>query len=99
MSLVTLINWLHCTGSQGEKGAGTCAAPPYGHSGSRCFSRLTGTDEERTLTRLRALGSDLIEPTIVVRNGRVVKRTGDGILIEFRSVVDAVRSPSRCRTA
>src|SRR6059058_1909014 len=55
------------------------------------FSRLTGTDEERTLARLRALRSDVIDPTIAVYNGRVVKRTGDGALVEFRSVVDAVR--------
>jgi adenylate cyclase len=55
------------------------------------FSRLTGTDEDRTLARLRALRSDLIDPTIEVHRGRVVKRTGDGALVEFRSVVDAVR--------
>jgi len=55
------------------------------------FSRLTGSDEEGTLARLRALRSDLIDPTIAVHHGRVVKRTGDGVLIEFRSVVDAVR--------
>ena len=55
------------------------------------FSRLAGADEDRILARLRALRSDLIDPTIAVHNGRVVKRTGDGILIEFRSVVDAVR--------
>src|ERR1700724_131464 len=55
------------------------------------FSRLAGADEDRTLARLRALRSDLIDPTIAVHNGRVVKRTGDGILVEFRSVVDAVR--------
>src|SRR5215472_3132319 len=55
------------------------------------FSRLTRADEDRTLARLRALRSDLIDPTIAVHNGRIVKRTGDGILIEFRSVVDAVR--------
>jgi len=55
------------------------------------YSRLTGADEDRTLARLRALRSDLIDPTIAVHNGRVVKRTGDGILVEFRSVVDAVR--------
>jgi TolB-like protein/class 3 adenylate cyclase len=55
------------------------------------FSRLAGADEDRTLARLRALRSDLIDPTIAVHNGRVVKRTGDGILAEFRSVVDAVR--------
>src|SRR6201982_712338 len=55
------------------------------------YSRLAGADEERTLARLRALRSDLIDPTIAVHRGRVVKRTGDGSLIEFRSVVDAVR--------
>ena len=55
------------------------------------FSRLTGADEDRTLARLRNLRSDLIDPTIAVHKGRVVKRTGDGAIIEFRSVVDAVR--------
>ena len=55
------------------------------------FSRLTGADEDRTLARLRSLRSDLIDPTISVHNGRVVKRTGDGAIVEFRSVVDAVR--------
>ena len=55
------------------------------------FSRLTGVDEDRPLARLRALRSDLIDPTISVHNGRVFKRTGDGALVEFRSVVDAVR--------
>jgi class 3 adenylate cyclase len=57
------------------------------------YSRLAGADEERTLARLRALHSDLFDPTIAVHHGRVVKRTGDGVLIEFRSVVDAVRVP------
>src|SRR5450432_2486018 len=55
------------------------------------FSRMTGVDEDRTLARLRALRSDLIDPIVAVHNGHVFKRTGDGILIEFRSVVDAVR--------
>jgi len=55
------------------------------------FSRLTGADEDRTLARLRALRSDLIDPTIAVHKGRVFKRTGDGAIVEFRSVVDAVR--------
>src|SRR5512137_82130 len=55
------------------------------------YSRLTSADEDRTLARLRALRSDLIDPTIAVHHGRVVKRTGDGALVEFRSVVDAVR--------
>ena len=55
------------------------------------YSRLAGTDEDRILARLRALRSDLIDPIVAVHNGRVVKRTGDGAIVEFRSVVDAVR--------
>ena len=55
------------------------------------YSRLAGADEDRTLSRLRGLRSDLIDPAIAVHHGRVVKRTGDGALVEFRSVVDAVR--------
>src|ERR1700722_3429514 len=55
------------------------------------YSRLAGADEERILARLRALRSDLIDPTISVHHGRIVKRTGDGSIIEFNSVVDAVR--------
>src|SRR5271168_2328146 len=55
------------------------------------FSRLAGADEDGTLARLRALRSDLTDPTIAVHNGRVVKRTGDGLIAEFRSGVDAVR--------
>jgi adenylate cyclase len=55
------------------------------------YSRLAGADEERILARLRALRSDLIDPTISLHHGRIVKRTGDGSIIEFNSVVDAVR--------
>jgi TolB-like protein/class 3 adenylate cyclase len=55
------------------------------------YSRLAGADEEGTLARLRALRGDLIDPAIAAHRGRIVKRTGDGSLIEFRSVVDAVR--------
>ena len=55
------------------------------------YSKLAAADEERTLARLRALRSDLFDPTTALHHGRVVKRTGDGVLIEFRSVVDAVR--------
>ena len=62
------------------------------------YSRLAGADEDRTLSRLRGLRSDLIDPAVDAHHGRIVKRTGDGSLIEFRSVVDAVRAPSRCRT-
>jgi adenylate cyclase len=55
------------------------------------YSRLAGADEDQTLARLRALRSDLIDPTIALHHGRTVKLTGDGALVEFRSVVDAVR--------
>jgi class 3 adenylate cyclase len=54
-------------------------------------SRLAGSDEERTLARLRGLRSDLIDPAIAAHHGRTVKRTGDGSLVEFRGVVDATR--------
>jgi TolB-like protein/class 3 adenylate cyclase len=55
------------------------------------YSRLIGTDEEGTLARLRALRRELIDPAIAAHRGRTVKLMGDGILIEFASVVDAVR--------
>jgi adenylate cyclase len=55
------------------------------------YSRLAGADEDRTLARLRGLRSDLIDPAVAAHHGRIVKRTGDGSMIEFRSVVDAVR--------
>ncbi|HET9413340.1 MAG TPA: adenylate/guanylate cyclase domain-containing protein [Pseudolabrys sp.] len=63
------------------------------------YSRLTGADEDRTLARLRALRSDLIDPTVAIHGGRIVKRTGDGALVEFRSVVDAVRCAIEVQTA
>ena len=62
------------------------------------YSRLAAADEDRTLSRLRALRSDLIDPTIAAHQGRIVKRTGDGIIIEFRSVVDAVRCAIEVQT-
>ena len=55
------------------------------------YSRLAGAGEVRTLARLRGLRSDLIDPAIAAHYGRVVKRTGDGSIIDFRSAVDAVR--------
>jgi adenylate cyclase len=55
------------------------------------YSRLAGADEEGTLARLRALRSELIDPAVAGHHGRTVKRTGDGSIVEFRSVVDAVR--------
>ena len=63
------------------------------------YTRLAGTDEDRILARMRALRSDLIDPTIAVHGGRVVKRTGDGAIVEFRSVVDAVRCALEVQTA
>ena len=55
------------------------------------YSRLTGADEEGTLRRLRQLRAELFDPAIEGSGGRIFKRTGDGILAEFTSVVDAVR--------
>src|SRR5215472_11306376 len=55
------------------------------------YSRLMGADEEGTLDRLKALRRELVEPTIAEHHGRIVKVTGDGMLVEFSSVVDAVR--------
>ena len=62
------------------------------------YSRLAGSDEERTLARLRGLRSDLFDPAIAAHHGRIVKRTGDGSIIEFRSVVDAVRCAIEVQT-
>jgi TolB-like protein len=56
------------------------------------YSRLTGADEEGTMRRLRVLRAELIDPAIQTNRGRIFKTMGDGILIEFASVVDAVRS-------
>jgi adenylate cyclase len=55
------------------------------------YSRLMGADEEGTLERLKTPRSELIDPNIAKHNGRIVKTTGDGLLVEFASVVDAVR--------
>jgi TolB-like protein/class 3 adenylate cyclase len=55
------------------------------------YSRLMGADEEGTLERLKALRRELLDPKIAEHHGRVVKTTGDGMLVEFASVVDAVR--------
>ena len=55
------------------------------------YSRLMGADEEGTHRRLRAHFAELVEPKISEHNGRTVKNTGDGLLAEFASVVDAVR--------
>jgi TolB-like protein len=55
------------------------------------YSRLMGADEEGTLERLKALRRELLDPRIAGHHGRIVKTTGDGMLVEFASVVDAVR--------
>ena len=60
------------------------------------YSRLMGEDEAGTLARLQAHRRELIDPKIAEHKGRIVKTTGDGILIEFASVVDAVPARSRC---
>jgi adenylate cyclase len=56
------------------------------------YSRLMGIDEEGTLARLKAARSTLVDPAIASHRGRIVKTTGDGMLVEFASAVDAVRS-------
>jgi TolB-like protein/class 3 adenylate cyclase/Flp pilus assembly protein TadD len=55
------------------------------------YSRLMGSDEEGTLTRLKAIRKALVDPTIASHRGRIVKTTGDGMLVEFASAVDAAR--------
>src|SRR5580698_4947226 len=62
------------------------------------YGHLASTDEERTLARLRTLLGDLIEPAIAAHHGRIVKRTGDGFIAEFRSVVDAARCAIEVQT-
>src|SRR3984893_6196252 len=63
------------------------------------YSRLIGADEEGTLNRLRSIRADLIDPKITEHRGRIVKTTGDGLLVEFASVVDAVRCATEIQTA
>src|SRR6202453_2024449 len=55
------------------------------------YSRLMGRDEERTLSQLKTFRKTLVDPAIVAHRGRIVKTTGDGMLVEFASAVDAVR--------
>jgi len=55
------------------------------------YSRLMGADEEGTLARLKAVRKALVDPTLAAHRGRIVKTTGDGMLVEFASAVDAVR--------
>src|SRR5712672_4582708 len=58
---------------------------------SNGYSRLMGLDEEGTLARLKAVRKALVDPTIAAHRGRIVKTTGDGMLVEFASAVDAAR--------
>src|SRR5437762_4597052 len=59
------------------------------------YSRLIGADEEGTLDRLRVIRAEVVDPSIAKDHGRVVKTTGDGLLVEFGSVVDALRSATQ----
>jgi adenylate cyclase len=61
------------------------------------YSRLIGVDEEGTLGRLKAIRAALIDPKIAQHHGRIVKTTGDGLLVEFGSVVDALRCATECQ--
>jgi adenylate cyclase len=63
------------------------------------YSLLMGADEEGTLERLKALRGDLIDPKIAQHHGRLVKTTGDGLLVEFASVIDAVRCAAEVQQA
>ena len=63
------------------------------------YSRLMGADEEETLARLKAHRRELIDPKIGEHRGRIVKTTGDGLLAEFASVVDAVRCAGEIQRA
>jgi adenylate cyclase len=63
------------------------------------YSRLMGADEEGTLERLKALRRELLDPKIAEHHGRIVKTTGDGMLVEFASVVDAVRCAAELQRA
>src|SRR6266852_253700 len=63
------------------------------------YSRLVEADEEGTLGRLKALRAEVIDPKIAGHKGRIVKTTGDGMLVEFASVVDALRCAAELQTA
>jgi class 3 adenylate cyclase len=63
------------------------------------YSRLIGADEEGTLARLKAHRRELIDPKITEHRGRIVKTTGDGLLVEFASVVDAMRCATEMQAA
>ena len=58
------------------------------------YSRLIGSDEERTIARLRSIRTQVVDPAIAANHGRLVRITGDGLLVEFASVIDALRCAS-----
>src|ERR1044072_6478005 len=63
------------------------------------YSRLMGSDESGTLAALKSLRQEVIDPAIASHGGRIVKTTGDGLLLEFSSVVNAVRCAVEVQTA
>jgi adenylate cyclase len=63
------------------------------------YSRLIGADEEGTLNRLRSIRAEVVDPSIAQYRGRIVKTTGDGLLVEFSSVVDALRCATEIQNA
>jgi adenylate cyclase len=63
------------------------------------YSRLIGADEGGTLEALKAIRAQLIDPAIAAHNGRLVKTTGDGLLVEFSSVVDALHCATHVRAS
>src|SRR6516225_6596691 len=63
------------------------------------YSRLIGDDEEGTLNRLRSIRAEVIDPSITQYRGRIVKTTGDGLLGEFASVVDALKCATEIQNA
>ena len=63
------------------------------------YSRLMGADEEGTLAQLKAVRKALVDPTIAAHRGRIVKTTGDGMLVEFASAVDAARGAAEVQRA
>src|SRR6516162_2641787 len=77
----------------GEANEAARRTPPRCHLAADVagYSRLMGADEEGTHARLRALFREVVDPTASKHHGRIVKNTGDGILVEFASVIDAMR--------
>ena len=63
------------------------------------YSLLMGRDEEGTLANLKSLRNTVVDPCIAAHRGRIVKTTGDGVLVEFASVVDALRCAAEVQAA